>query len=145
MRRQHSLALALFVGLTGLGCATAPTGTAHGRVQLVADSNCRNVPSQSGRIESLCGSPAEWAEFDRRIAELRQGFSCRPVRGSLPLCLFARQWEYLNRLNARRAGTQSSSFGDEARMSAMAISTNDYSAIRQSVIDSVSGMTLPIP
>ena len=149
MRHPHTLALALLVALSGLGCATAPTGAAHDAAQSLADSSCRNVPSltQPGKVESLCGSAAEWAEFDRRVAELEQGFSCRPVKDSPPLCLFARQWEEVDRRNARRAGGQPAGFGDEARTSAMAITHNDYATIRQGMIDSLAadGRTLPIP
>jgi hypothetical protein len=143
MRQLHTLALALFAGLSGLGCATAPMGAAPG----LAESRCRNVPSLAlpGKVEPLCGSPAEWAEFDRRVAELRQGFSCRPVKDSLPLCLFASQWKDVDRRNARQAGWQSAGFGEGARTSAVAIANNDYATIRQSIVDSSNGQPLPFP
>jgi hypothetical protein len=145
MRQLHTLALAVLAGLSGLGCATAPTGAALDPAQPVADSSCRNVTSLTGKVQPLCGTAAEWAEFDSRMAQLDQGFSCKPVKGSQPLCLFARQWEHVNRRKALLSGPLPNGFGDEAQRSAMAIEHNEYAAARQDLIDSAAGRPLPIP
>lgn len=145
MRQLHTLALTVLMGLSGLGCATAPSAAVHDPSQPIANSSCRNVTSLEGRVQSMCATPAQWAEFDSRMAQLDQGFSCRPVKGSQPLCLFARQWKYVERTNALRAGALSNG-SDEATRSAMAISQNDYATIRLGMIDSLAttGGT-PIP
>lgn len=147
MRQLHTLTVAVLMGLSGLGCATAPPAAVQNPARPVADSECRNVTSLEGKVHSYCGSAAQWAEFDSQMAKLDQGFSCRPVKGSQPLCLFARQWEYVGRMNAlQHGGIPSHGFGDdEGRRSAMAIENNEYAAVRQDLIDSANGRPLPIP
>jgi hypothetical protein len=93
----------------------------------------------------MCGTIAQWAEFDSRMAQLDKGFRCKPMKGSVPLCLFARQWQNLERDRTLRYGVQGG-FGDEARRSAMEINRNNAGIIELSVRDSLAttGGT-PIP
>jgi hypothetical protein len=142
MRKLHTLALAAVMALSGLGCATAPTAAVHKTAQPVAESSCRDVTDLKGKVQSYCATPAQWAEFDSRMAQLDQGFSCRPVKGSQPLCLFARQWDYMK---AMHASPMTSSFGDEATRSAVAIEHNEYAAVRQDLINSNNGRPVLIP
>ena len=95
----------------------------------------------------MCGTAAQWAEFDSRMVKLDKGFSCKPVPGSRPLCLFAKQWQYVERNNLLRSNVTTNGFGivDGARESAMAIEHNEYNAVRQDLLDSANGRPLPIP
>lgn len=145
MRNPHTLLLAVLIGASGLGCATAPPGAAHDPAKPVAKSECRNVTSLTGKVQSYCGTPAQWAQFDSQMAQLDQGFSCKPVKGSQPLCLFAKQWDSVERNNALRAGTLRNGFFDGARDSAVAIEHNEYAAVRQDLIDSNNGRPVLIP
>jgi hypothetical protein len=90
MRHLPTVTLAMMTGLSGLVLATEPAATRNS-AQSVANSSCRNVTDLEGKVHSYCGSVAQWHEFDIRMAKLDHGFSCRSVKGSQPLCLFARQ------------------------------------------------------
>jgi hypothetical protein len=147
MRHFLILALAVQMGLSGGGCATVPLGATQDPVRSVADSGCRNLASFNGKVQSYCGTPAQWAELDSRMAQLGQGFSCRPVKGSQPLCQFAKQWEYTDRMTfmGRMRQMQSSGYGDGASRSAAEISHNDPTTIRQDLSNAAGGRPLSIP
>jgi hypothetical protein len=146
MRHLRTLSFTvLLAGFSGLACATAPAGAEQKPARAGADSVCRNVTTMTGRIQSYCGNAAQWAEFDSRMAQLGKGFSCKPVKGSQPLCLFAEQWKYVQQKNLLRAGTAPGGFFDGARESAMAIEHNEFAAVRQNLIDSNGGRPVLIP
>jgi hypothetical protein len=126
----------------------AVKSSAQAPAQSTEKSTCRNVSSLTGVVQSMCGTAAQWAEFDRRMVKLDKGFSCKPVPGSRPLCLFAKQWQYVERNNLLRSNAPGQNgFGlvDGARESAMAIEHNEYNAVRQDLLDSANGRPLPIP
>jgi hypothetical protein len=145
MTRLRTVTLAVLMGLSGLVLATEPVALKKS-TQPVADSNCRNVSDLTGQVHSFCGSPAQWVEFESRMAKLDQGFSCRSVRGSYrgthrdsqPLCLFARQWEYMSRIRSSQGGDTaagglggSAGFGDAmGQMLSMTVNANGYPAPR---------------
>jgi hypothetical protein len=110
-----------------------------------AKSTCRNVSSLTGVVQSMCGTAAQWAEFDSRMVKLDKGFSCRPVPGSRPLCLFARQWQYVERNDLLRANKTPNGFDDGAQRSAMAIEHNEANAVRQDLLNSGNLVVLPTP
>ena len=114
-------------------------------LHITAKSTCRNVSSLTGVVQSMCGTAAQWAEFDSRMAKLDKGFSCKPMKDSVPLCLFARQWQNLEREQTLRHGTVQNG-GDEAQRSAMEISRNNAGNVALDVRDSLAttGGT-PIP
>jgi hypothetical protein len=145
MRQLHTVALAALIGVSGLGCATAPPGAAHDPAQPVADAGCRDVTSLEGKVQTYCGTPEQWARFDSQMAALGQGFSCKPVKGARPLCLFARQWDYVSQVNAMRTGLAPSNFFEGSKSSAMAIERNEYPAVRQALIDSNNGRPVLLP
>jgi hypothetical protein len=144
MRHLHILALVMLVGFSGLALATSPLAVQK-TARAGADSVCRNVTSMEGRIQSWCGSKAQWAEFDSRMAKLDKGFSCKSVKGSPQLCMFAKQWKFVERKNTLNAGAKPSGFFDGARDSAVYIEHNEYAAVRQDLIDSANGRQPPIP
>lgn len=70
---------ALAAILAVAGCATAPTAPVA-----VADGpeQCRDVvlPGQTESV-NMCGTPAQWAEYDQRTAVFQPGVSCRDMLG----------------------------------------------------------------
>jgi hypothetical protein len=115
MRKLHWIALAALLGLSVLGCASVTPPASRNLSWLPAHAHCRNVASPDGTIRSYCGSPEQWAEFDSRMAQVDQGLSCRRSRTSQPLCLFAKQWNYMDTHRTSRVV----SFRDEAARDAM--------------------------
>ncbi len=105
MKHINTVTLVVLMGLSCAVLATEPPTAATTAGRSVAASSCRNVSDLKGKIHSYCGSAAQWVEFDSKMAKLDQGFSCRPNEGS-QLCLFARQWDYMDRNYAQQRGTQ---------------------------------------
>jgi len=123
----------------------APPEAARTSAKVPEKSTCRNVSSLAGVVQSMCGTPEQWTEFDSRMAKLDKGFSCKPMKGSIPLCLFAKQWQNLQRDKTLRYGTVDTR-GDEAQRSAMDINRNDSANVSLSVRDSLAtngGTPLP--
>jgi hypothetical protein len=131
MRHLHTVTMVVLMGVSGLVLATEPAAVKK-PAQPVADSSCRNVSNMTGKVQTWCGTSAQWAEFDSRMAKLDKGFSCRPYKGAPPLCLFAKQWEYMSSLNSRQGGNTaagglggSAGFGDAAgQMLSMSVNAN---------------------
>ena len=122
--------------------------SAQAPVKSALKSTCRNVSSLTGVVQSMCGTAAQWTEFESRMVKLDKGFSCKPVPGSRPLCLFAKQWQYVERNNLLRSNTPGQNgFGlvDGARESAMAIEHNDANRVRQDLLDTAPALPLPTP
>jgi hypothetical protein len=67
--------------------------------------------------QTVCGTAEEWAEFDRRVAEINASVTCRrtPTR-SEPVCYTAEQWERYDR--AVRAQRDAERMGEAARAAA---------------------------
>ncbi len=131
MRHLQTVTLAVMMGLSGLVLATEPAAIKKS-ARSVANSSCRNVTDLEGKVRSYCGSVAQWHEFDIRMAKRDHGFSCRSVKDSQPLCLFARQWEYVDRMySPQRGSINSDGFGAAAgQMLAMSINSIGNPAIR---------------
>jgi hypothetical protein len=132
MRQLHNVTLVLLMGLSGLVLATEPPPDIRKSVQPPADSSCRNVTDLEGKVHSYCGSAAQWARFDNQMAKLHKGFSCRSVKGSQPLCLFAAQWTYLERKRVPQGGVQTyAGFGEAVgQMLSMSIDANGYASVK---------------
>ncbi len=95
MKHLYSMALVALVGLTGAGCSTLkPPAT-----ELAADATCRKVIAGGEKEQVVCGSAAQWAEFDRRAEFINSGVTCRWVRTPRELCMFPEQWA---RFDSRR-------------------------------------------
>jgi Secretin and TonB N terminus short domain len=126
------------------GAVETPVQVPAKSAQVPETTTCRNVSSLTGVVQSMCGTPAQWAEFDSGMAKLDKGFSCKPMKGSVPLCLFAKQWQHVERNRMLRGNTLQNGFGDGAQRSAMAIENSEYNAVRQDLIDSSNGQPSPI-
>ncbi len=145
MKRIHTLSLAMLMGLSSLALATEPTAPIQKPEQAVAETSCRNVTDLQGTVHSYCGTAAKWAEFDKQMAKLDKGFSCKSIKESpQQLCLFAKQWEYVNRTNVLARGGELNNFGSGQQDSAMAINHNDANVVRQGLLDASNGMA-PLP
>jgi hypothetical protein len=81
------------VGLCSMGCATVAPPASQTGLQLRADASCRELSAPDGKTQKYCGSAEQWAEFDRRIALIQAGVTCRWANTSHELCLNASQWK----------------------------------------------------
>jgi hypothetical protein len=124
MQRLTTFALVAAIALSTFGCATQPVPTASIQPQS-ADTTCRKV--QPPRKEAvLCGTPAQWAEFDRRAALINAGVTCKFARTPQELCLTAAQWkerEFRLRLATQAANMGATSEGNVARVGATSAPT----------------------
>ena len=130
MRHLHTVTLTMLMGFTGLVLATEPPAAAKKSAQPAADSSCRNVSDLKGKVHSYCGSAAKWAEFDSQMAKLDKDFSCHQVSGSQVLCLFARQWEHVDRMYGQQQNAIVNSNGagpETGKLSSMSIDSNPVS------------------
>jgi hypothetical protein len=126
MRHLPTVTLAVLMGVTGLVLAESPS-VAITSAKPAADSSCRNVSDLKGRVHSYCGSAAKWAEFDSQMAKLDKDFSCHQVSGSQVLCLFARQWEHVDRMYGQQQNAIVNSNGagaETGKLSSMSIDSN---------------------
>lgn len=96
-------------------------------------------------MKTYCGSAQQWAQFDKTMAQSNNGVSCRQGKRPQEVCLFTAQWQYVDRMKSLTSRAKFDGFGDEARLSAMAIEHNEYNAVRQDLLDSAGGRPLPIP
>ena len=130
MRHLHNVTLVVLMGLSGLVLATEPPAAAEKSARFAADSSCRNVSDLKGKVHSYCDSAAKWAEFDSQMAKLDKGFSCHQVSGSQVLCLFARQWEHVDRMYGQQQNATVNSNGagaETGKLSSMSIDSNPVS------------------
>ena len=127
MRHLHNVTLVVLMGLSGLVLATEPPAATMRSVKPAADSSCRNVSDLKGKVHSYCGSAAKWAEFDSQMAKLDKDFSCHQVSGSQVLCLFARQWEHVDRMYGQQQNAIVNSNGagaETGKLSSMSVDSN---------------------
>ena len=96
MRPAASTSLLVTVCLSVIGCATVKPPDTRIQTQATADPGCRKVMA-SGKEQLLCGTPEQWAEFDRRAALVNAGVSCRKTATAGRMCLTAKQWDAFDR------------------------------------------------
>ena len=84
------------VCLSVIGCATVKAPGTQIQTQASADPDCRKVLS-SGKEQLYCGTPEQWQEFERRVALVNAGASCRKTETATRMCLTAKQWDVFDR------------------------------------------------
>ena len=142
MNAVGSIALIVLAGLAGAGCvavrAPAPTAVSPPIAQSSDGGSCREITANR-KVQTYCGSPGQWQEFDRRMALVNAGVTCRNPRTPQELCLTARQWARVDRMAANRA--QAANMGSEAQSA----SGQQYAGLQQVSQQwlQATGMTYP--
>lgn len=112
------VASAVVVCVLSAGCATEPAAApvALAAPTVVSDTGpteCRDVnpPGVDGTV-NMCGTAAQWANYERRVALIEANVTCREMlTGSTSnviktFCYTPEQWERFNRAQAAESMTQ---------------------------------------
>ena len=98
---KNLFSFTVFAAIAIAGCASTPNASTSSLAQQPDVTTCKKIftpQDQEGTV--ICGVDVEWAEFDRRIAEIYDGVTCRGVdmrtgisHRQSKTCMTRKQWK----------------------------------------------------